>query len=185
MARTDELFTRLRDGEARQAEVVTRILRPDGTMVWVNVSASVADDPEGRPAYLVLHLQDITARETAEARLIEQAERDALTGLSNRTVLAQRAGAALAQGEAALLFVDLDRFKLVNDSLGHATGDELLVAVGRRLAGIGPSPTVSSPASAATNSSCWCRVRPRPRPMPTASRRCWPSRSGWAGGCCG
>ncbi len=139
VTRTDDLFTRLRDGEARQAEVITRILRPDGTMVWVNVSASVADDPEGRPAYLVLHLQDITARETAEARLIEQAEHDALTGLSNRTVLAQRAGAALAHGEAALLFVDLDRFKLVNDSLGHATGDELLVAVGRRLTGSVPA----------------------------------------------
>ena len=161
--------------------MITRILRPDGTMVWVNVSASVADDPEGRPAYLVLHLQDITARETAEARLIEQAEHDALTGLSNRTVLAQRAGAALAHGEAALLFVDLDRFKLVNDSLGHATGDELLVAVGRRLTGSVPPDGLV----ARIGGDEFVVLVPsagQAQGYATRSRRCWPSPSGWAAG---
>jgi diguanylate cyclase (GGDEF)-like protein/PAS domain S-box-containing protein len=133
---TQAVLARLLAGTARQAEIVTRYVRPDGTVIWAHLSASVANGPEGQPAFLVIHLQDVTSRERAEARLIYQAEHDPLTDLPNRHVLAQQIAATL-QGRdvahSALLFIDLDRFKLVNDTLGHGAGDELLRAVGRRL----------------------------------------------------
>jgi diguanylate cyclase (GGDEF)-like protein len=83
---------------------------------------------------------ELSARRRLESRLREQAERDPLTGLANRTVLLDRLGAALTGeqrgGDVAVLYLDLDRFKSVNDSLGHAGGDELLVGVARRLSGL-------------------------------------------------
>jgi diguanylate cyclase (GGDEF)-like protein/PAS domain S-box-containing protein len=139
---TQAVLARLLTGTARQAEIVTRYVRPDGTLVWVHLSASLANDPDGSPAYMVIHLQDVTARERAEARLLYQAEHDALTDLPNRHVLAQQIATALWKwpgAASALLFIDLDRFKLVNDTLGHVAGDELLVAVGRRLHHIVPA----------------------------------------------
>jgi diguanylate cyclase (GGDEF)-like protein/PAS domain S-box-containing protein len=148
-------FGVLGDGTARQSEVLARSVRPDGSIVWVHLSASVADTLDGAtgrggpgvdgadgPTLVVLHVQDVTARNVAEARLVHQADHDELTGLPNRHVLARHVAASMADrrgasaGDAnssALLFIDLDRFKLVNDSLGHAVGDELLVAVGARL----------------------------------------------------
>ena len=82
--------------------------------------------------------RDLTDRRRIEEALAEQAVRDPLTGLANRTLLVSRIEQAIAlggtrPGRLAVLFLDLDRFKLVNDSLGHAAGDELLVAVGGRL----------------------------------------------------
>ena len=82
--------------------------------------------------------RDLTERRRIEQALAEQAVRDPLTGLANRTLLVSRIGQAIELGGAgpgrlAVLFLDLDRFKLVNDSLGHAAGDELLVAVADRL----------------------------------------------------
>jgi diguanylate cyclase (GGDEF)-like protein/PAS domain S-box-containing protein len=149
-------FGVLGDGTTRQSEVLARSVRPDGSIVWVHLSASVADTLDGTtgrggpdgvggadgPTLVVLHVQDVTARNVAEARLVHQADHDELTGLPNRHVLARHVAASMADrrgasaGDAnssALLFIDLDRFKLVNDSLGHAVGDELLVAVGARL----------------------------------------------------
>ena len=81
--------------------------------------------------------RDLTERRRIEQALAEQAVRDPLTGLANRTLLVSRVRQAIelggAGGRLAVLFLDLDRFKLVNDSLGHAAGDELLVAVAARL----------------------------------------------------
>ncbi|HET9170882.1 MAG TPA: EAL domain-containing protein [Actinospica sp.] len=82
--------------------------------------------------------RDLTERRRMEEALAERAVRDPLTGLANRTLLVSRIEEAIAlagsrPGRPAVLFLDLDRFKLVNDSLGHAAGDELLVAVGERL----------------------------------------------------
>jgi diguanylate cyclase (GGDEF)-like protein/PAS domain S-box-containing protein len=129
-----EVFDSLRRGFRGQAEVDARCVRPDGSIVWVHLSASVSEEPEGSAEHLVIHLQDVTARQDAEAKLIHQAEHDALTGLPNRIAFAKRVAAALDRGqEPALLFIDLDRFKLVNDTLGHATGDEVLTAVASRL----------------------------------------------------
>jgi diguanylate cyclase (GGDEF)-like protein/PAS domain S-box-containing protein len=129
-----EVFASLRIGSCKQAEVDARWICPDGSVVWAHLSASVSEEPDGSRGHLVLHLQDITARKSAESMLIHQAEFDALTDLPNRLAFARRVAAALDAGHRpALLFVDLDRFKLVNDTLGHATGDEVLTAVGARL----------------------------------------------------
>ncbi|HLM67474.1 MAG TPA: EAL domain-containing protein, partial [Longimicrobium sp.] len=99
----------------------------------------------------VVHLfaEDVTARRALEARLRHEALHDPLTGLANRRLLMERLSAALDRGRrrgggTALLFMDLDRFKLVNDSLGHPVGDRLLVAVAERLReAVGPADTVA------------------------------------------
>jgi diguanylate cyclase (GGDEF)-like protein/PAS domain S-box-containing protein len=95
-------------------------------------------DDTGQVASVLAVSRDLTERKRIEEALAEQAVRDPLTGLANRTLLVSRIGQAIElggtdRGELAVLFLDLDRFKLVNDSLGHAAGDELLVAVADRL----------------------------------------------------
>ncbi|MGQ0444690.1 MAG: putative bifunctional diguanylate cyclase/phosphodiesterase, partial [Beijerinckiaceae bacterium] len=91
----------------------------------------------GRPAQLVA-ITDVTAKHQAEARIAHMAHHDALTGLPNRVLFHERLDEALLRGRRdgetlAVLFLDLDRFKNVNDTLGHAAGDKLLVAVAERL----------------------------------------------------
>ncbi|MBV8982420.1 MAG: EAL domain-containing protein, partial [Acidimicrobiia bacterium] len=106
---------------------------------WVEVvMGNLLDDPavEG----VVLNIRDTTERKTAEEALLHQAFHDALTGLPNRALFLDRLGQTLARRErrgsmTAVLFLDLDRFKWINDSLGHAAGDELLNQVSDRLRG--------------------------------------------------
>ena len=95
-------------------------------------------DGDGRVASVLSVSRDLTERRRIEEALAEQAVRDPLTGLANRTLLVSRIREAIELGggqddRLAVLFLDLDRFKLVNDSLGHAAGDELLAAVADRL----------------------------------------------------
>ena len=125
-------------GEEGQAEY--RIVRPDGTerVVWSR-SEAVLDDA-GRTVRLRGVNIDVTERKALEARLAHLAFHDPLTGLPSRTRFLDLLGAAIAEGAgvrgaaAAVLFLDLDGFKVVNDSLGHLAGDALLVAVAQRLA---------------------------------------------------
>ena len=114
-----------------------RVLTDDGRTVWLRDLAAPAEQP-GAGALLWQGIQiDISAAKATEQHLHELAYYDALTGLPSRRLCLERLQMLLGQPErpeVALLFVDLDRFKVINDGIGHAAGDELLVAVARRLA---------------------------------------------------
>jgi diguanylate cyclase (GGDEF)-like protein/PAS domain S-box-containing protein len=131
-------------GEALQAEY--RLHARDGHVVWVRDEARIITDPQSGEPVLQGYLLDITARREAEEQLRHQAFHDPLTGLANRALFTDRVQHALVvrSGDAAVLFLDLDDFKAVNDSLGHLAGDALLRAVGVRLrASLSPTHTVA------------------------------------------
>jgi diguanylate cyclase (GGDEF)-like protein/PAS domain S-box-containing protein len=128
-----------RTGEPLRAEY--RMVARDGSEVWVRDEAyAMPDDSQsGRQVSQGL-LIDVTDRKRLESKLIHDALHDPLTGLANRVLLRDHLERALARqsrtdGTAALLFVDLDDFKRVNDSFGHAAGDQILVQIAERLVG--------------------------------------------------
>src|SRR5450755_2629487 len=122
-----------------------RFVGREGEVRWVDASASLVLDSDGRSSFVVGMMQDITQRKEAEAALVAQAAlnehqalHDALTGLANRTLFRDRIqlavdGSRSTDARAAVLVMDLDGFKEINDSMGHAAGDDLLVELGRRL----------------------------------------------------
>jgi diguanylate cyclase (GGDEF)-like protein/PAS domain S-box-containing protein len=137
-------------GATPHFEVEYRILHADGAHLWVVCRGLAVRDEAGRPTRMAGSQTDITPRKRAEERLVHDALHDALTGLPNRALFIDRLGQLLAaaarqpQPSYAVLFLDLDRFKVVNDSLGHVIGDRLLVAVGERIGGcLRPSDTVA------------------------------------------
>jgi diguanylate cyclase (GGDEF)-like protein/PAS domain S-box-containing protein len=136
-------------GRSSSCQLEQRYLHHDGHPVWVSVSASVVRDVNDQPLYLVIQVEDIGARRASGEALAHQAVHDPLTGLPNRLHFVERLGRELTRAEqrnerVAVLFLDLDRFKVVNDSLGHSAGDRLLVAVADRLgATIGPTDAVA------------------------------------------
>jgi diguanylate cyclase (GGDEF)-like protein/PAS domain S-box-containing protein len=127
------------EGKTKVVQREKRYLKRGGQEIWVLQSASLVSDAADEPQHLILQIQDITDRKEAEAKFQHAALHDALTGLPNRTLLADRLRLAIARmnrtglHQFAVLFLDVDRFKIVNDSLGHAFGDQLLVEVSRRL----------------------------------------------------
>ncbi len=132
-----QLASRLSGGEVAE-RVQFRMSHADGT--WRHVEA-VVSDLRDRPSVggYVTNLRDITERMEAQDKLEHQALHDPLTGLPNRALLGDRIAQAILRGRRSdapgpvVMFLDLDRFKLVNDSLGHAAGDKVLVEVADRL----------------------------------------------------
>ncbi|HSP28207.1 MAG TPA: EAL domain-containing protein, partial [Ilumatobacteraceae bacterium] len=111
-----------------------RYLRSDGDFVWARTRVSVTED-EG-VALAITHIEDVTEQRLASERLTHAATHDVLTELSNRGALVERLDELLAHaaiGQVSVLFIDLDNFKVVNDSLGHGIGDELLRQIAARL----------------------------------------------------
>lgn len=116
-----------------------RLIRADGTTVWVRRVAVLLRDEDGQASKLMVQAEDISAEHEAQEALAYRAFHDPLTGLHNRAwvldILEADLRAATRQGHSvAALFLDLDNFKVVNDSLGHAAGDQVLSAVGERIA---------------------------------------------------
>jgi diguanylate cyclase (GGDEF)-like protein/PAS domain S-box-containing protein len=111
--------------------------RRDGSRLWVLENSFLVDDGDGQPENMGT-LVDITDRKQLEGRLERMAHRDSLTGLANRRRLREEAEQAIARADregqrVGLIFLDLARFKRVNDTLGHAAGDEVLVMAAKRL----------------------------------------------------
>ncbi len=116
-----------------------RYIHKNGHIVWTSLSVSAASDGRSEQPNLIFQIQDITARKLAEEKLKHEATHDALTGLPNRAFFMNRLSEALEKTHAikeykvSVLFIDLDRFKYVNDSLGHLVGDDLLKEIAARL----------------------------------------------------
>ncbi len=125
-----------------QRDVVLKIVRPDGVEVWTSVSSHpLIREGETRPYGAVTAFSDITERRRAQEQIAFLAYHDSLTKLPNRALLDEHLALGLARARrsgasVALLYVDLDDFKAVNDSLGHAAGDELLRRIAVRLRGV-------------------------------------------------
>ncbi|MBI3145037.1 MAG: EAL domain-containing protein [Pseudogulbenkiania sp.] len=132
----EEIHVARREQRAGQAEL--RHYRKDGSLFWNELTVAPVHDEGGRVTHLVSVISDITERKAYEAQLEHQATHDALTGLANRNLLMDRLRQTMLHAQRAkqliaVLLLDLDRFKLVNDSLGHDSGDALLVTTAARL----------------------------------------------------
>jgi diguanylate cyclase (GGDEF)-like protein/PAS domain S-box-containing protein len=125
-------------GDVEAYTMEKRYVRADGHMVWASVGASCVRDRAGEPLYLIAQIEDITERHALRDKLAYAAVHDQLTGLPNRTMFMDRLERLIVRAErrgrhVALMFLDLDRFKLINDGLGHDAGDRLLQRVALRL----------------------------------------------------
>lgn len=125
-------------GKVNKYQAVQRYLHKNGEIVWVAVNMSLVKNSYGDPFYLIAQLQNITTEKKAEEQLRHLAYHDALTGLYNRNSLEQKVQELLTASQRhqqgfSVIFLDLDRFKNVNDSIGHDAGDTLLQIVSQRL----------------------------------------------------
>jgi diguanylate cyclase (GGDEF)-like protein/PAS domain S-box-containing protein len=148
LVKTDDLealripVDKLVKGELDTVHTEIRGLHRDGTDVWMALNISLARDWQFHTHNLIVQAQDVSARRRAEAELFHNAYHDSLTQLCNRVHFDEQLNRAIARVQRspeqrfAVMYLDFDRFKVVNDSLGHKAGDELLVNVARRLKGM-------------------------------------------------
>lgn len=128
------LRRRLQDGELPYFEMEGRCLARSGRVVHLLLKAGAIQDAAGVLTKVVIQAIDLTERVLAEGLLRHAARHDAITGLPNRTMFMSRlVELQMQQRSHSVLYIDLDQFKIVNDSLGHLAGDQLLVAIARRL----------------------------------------------------
>ena len=133
-------FIRLLQENGAVSEFESQVYRKDGSVIWISENArAVRDTNTGELLYYEGTVEDITLAKRVKEQLHEQAFYDPLTGLPNRALFMDRLSHTVDRAKRhpnyrfAVLFLDLDRFKIVNDSLGHLVGDQLLVAIARRL----------------------------------------------------
>jgi diguanylate cyclase (GGDEF)-like protein/PAS domain S-box-containing protein len=143
-------LTAHREDASEHFESEHRIRRADGEYLWVQCRGIALRRDGGRPYRMAGSINDVSARKAVEKQLVHDAMHDALTGLPNRVLFLDRLSLGLArihrrgEGHFAVMVIDLDRFKNVNDSLGHLQGDRLLVDLSRRLtAAVRPGDTVA------------------------------------------
>jgi diguanylate cyclase (GGDEF)-like protein/PAS domain S-box-containing protein len=137
-------------GLSPHLENIHRMKHADGTWRWIQARGLAVRDDGGKVRRMAGSITDITERKQYEEQLLHDAFHDVLSGLPNRALFLNRLAHSIARAQRrstylfAVLFLDLDRFKLVNDSLGHRTGDTLLVHIARRLEGcVRPGDTVA------------------------------------------
>ena len=144
-ARMQELRQQMTVGDISNIVDEKQLVRKDGSLVWVSLAGSLVRASDGTPRYHIAVIQDISASKRAAQALKESEEQfrilaqyDVLTGLPNRSLFYDRLAHGIAQAKRhnwilGVLFIDVDRFKYVNDTFGHAAGDKLLKRVSQRL----------------------------------------------------
>ncbi len=146
---TAEAHKQLLSGNAEQVSYTKRYIHRDGRVIFAEVSKSCARIEQGRIAYLVASVRDVTEEHLLSQRLVHQATHDSLTGLANRLLFEEQLEKALGRPSdecncLAVFFIDLDDFKGVNDTLGHQVGDQVLVELAGRLSSLSrPGDTLS------------------------------------------
>lgn len=137
---TDTMRDQLRAGRIDSFKIEKRYIRKDGSTMWAELTTALKRGSSGMGLYDVSVVEDITARKAAEGRVQYLATHDEMTGLPNRSLFGQLLKHAVEnalryQGHFAVMFIDLDRFKHINDCLGHEAGDALLKEIARRFRG--------------------------------------------------
>ncbi len=133
-------FIQLMGEQGQVSAFEYQIYRKDSSIIWISENCRAVRDSEGNVVYYEGTVEDITQRKKAEEKLLYNAFYDELTGLPNRALFMDRLQQSLAHSQRrpsalfAVFYLDLDRFKVINNSLGHAVGNQLLVELSRRLA---------------------------------------------------